>query len=267
MSVIAGNMKFKIRDGLRAIGLEVSRYRKRGTEKLPHYLDPGFAPIYQKYHGYTMIPWQGLYVAYSVAKHVALNNIPGSIVECGVWKGGCMAIMAETLAFYGASNRDFYLFDTFEGMPEPGVNDAHTYGEFDPLQTYNAHKKDTHVDWCYGPYEGVKALTESLKCPGAKFHLIKGKVEDTIPGTLPEKIAILRLDTDWYESTIHELNHMFPLLQEGGFLMVDDYGSWAGARKAVDEYFIAHALHKRMFLNVVYGHGSVIGQLVPLAKP
>src|SRR5690606_10216352 len=100
-------------------------------------------------------------------------------------------------------------------------------------------------------------------CPGARFHLIKGKVEETIPRTLPGKTALLRLDTDWYDSTIHELSHLFPLLQERGFLIVDDYGAWVGARKAVDEYFDAHGLRKRMFLNVVHGHGSVIGQLFP----
>jgi hypothetical protein len=64
-----------------------------------------------------------------------------------------------------------------------------------------------------------------------------GKVEDTIPADIPEKIALLRLDTDWYESTKHELIHLFPRLQKGGVLIIDDYGFWKGARKAVDEYF------------------------------
>ena len=263
MSALPSTVRFKIRDTLRSIGLEVSRYRTRGNENLPLYLDPEFVPLYKKYCAKTMIPWQGLYAAYSAAKHIALNNIPGAIVECGVWKGGCMAIMAETLAQHGSAERDFYLYDTYAGMAEPGEEDAHITGEIHARDLYQDNKKDTHVDWCYGPYEEVDALTKALPCPKAKFYLIKGLVEETIPATLPEKIALLRLDTDWYESTLHELNHMFPLLSEGGFLLVDDYGSWAGSKKAVDEYFAKHHLQRSMFLNAVHGHGSVIGQLFP----
>jgi hypothetical protein len=66
---------------------------------------------------------------------------------------------------------------------------------------------------------------------------IKGKVEETIPGTLPKEISLLRLDTDWYESTLHNLVHLYPLLRKGGILILDDYGHWQGARKATDEYF------------------------------
>lgn len=73
--------------------------------------------------------------------------------------------------------------------------------------------------------------------PKDNIIFIKGKVEQTIPGTLPGKIALLRLDTDWYESTKHELNHLYPLLEKAGILIIDDYGAWQGARKAVDEYF------------------------------
>jgi hypothetical protein len=265
MTILPNTFRHKIHYGLRALGLEVSRHRGRGNENLPAYLDPEFSPLYKKYCTKTMIPWQGLYAAYSAAKHVAINNIPGAIVECGVWKGGCMAIMAETLAKHGSVNRDLYLYDTFAGMSEPSEKDAHSSGELDVMGVYNDHKKDGYVDWCYGPYEDVEALMKSLALPAAQFHLVKGKVEETIPGTLPKKIALLRLDTDWYESTLHELDHLFPLLQEGGFLLVDDYGSWAGAKKAVDEYFTQHEFHKRMFLHAVHGHGSVIGQLFPKA--
>ena len=71
MSVLPNSVRFRIRDGFRAIGLEVSRFRKRGNENLPRYLDPEFIPLYKKYHSYSMIPWQGLYAAYSAARHVA----------------------------------------------------------------------------------------------------------------------------------------------------------------------------------------------------
>ncbi len=79
--------------------------------------------------------------------------------------------------------------------------------------------------------------------PKEKIHLIKGKVEDTIPENIPKEIALLRLDTDWYESTKHELIHLFPLLKPNGILIIDDYGHWEGARKAVDEYISDNNIH------------------------
>jgi hypothetical protein len=85
--------------------------------------------------------------------------------------------------------------------------------------------------------EDVRANLLSTGYPAEKIHLIKGKVEDTIPGTLPRGLSILRLDTDWYESTRHELIHLYPLLHPKGVLIIDDYGDWQGAKKAVDEYF------------------------------
>jgi hypothetical protein len=90
--------------------------------------------------------------------------------------------------------------------------------------------------WCFSSIEEVKNNIATLNYPTEKVYFVKGKVEDTIPTTIPQKIAVLRLDTDWYESTKHELEHLFPLLVSGGVLIIDDYGHWEGARKAVDEY-------------------------------
>jgi hypothetical protein len=80
----------------------------------------------------------------------------------------------------------------------------------------------------------------STQYPHDQIRYIVGKVEETIPRYLPGQIALLRLDTDWYSSTHHELSHLYPLLSPQGFLIIDDYGHWAGARKATDEYFAAH---------------------------
>ena len=93
--------------------------------------------------------------------------------------------------------------------------------------------------WCYAGLDEVRDNVLSTGYPEDKIHLVKGKVEDTIPGTLPGLLALLRLDTDWYESTKHELQFLYPLLHESGVLILDDYGYWDGARKAVDEYFEA----------------------------
>ena len=86
----------------------------------------------------------------------------------------------------------------------------------------------------------VFANVLSTGYPKEKIHLIKGMVEDTIPHTLPTSLSLLRLDTDWYESTKHELTHLYPLLRTKGILIIDDYGHWQGAKEAVDEYFREH---------------------------
>jgi hypothetical protein len=94
-----------------------------------------------------------------------------------------------------------------------------------------------HNEWFYSPLDEVQANMRRTGLAPERFEFVRGRVEDTIPARLPERIALLRLDTDWYESTRHELIHLFPLLEPGGVLIVDDYGAWEGARRAVDEYF------------------------------
>jgi hypothetical protein len=90
--------------------------------------------------------------------------------------------------------------------------------------------------WCNASIEDVQANMARSSYPSQRIHLVKGPVESTIPGVAPDDIALLRLDTDWYESTRHELEHLFPRLVPGGVLIIDDYGHWQGARQAVDEY-------------------------------
>jgi hypothetical protein len=93
--------------------------------------------------------------------------------------------------------------------------------------------------------------------PSNKIHFIKGPVEETIPRQMPSpSIALLRLDTDWYESTKHELIHLFPRLSAGGILIIDDYGHWAGARQAVDEYFAG--LPEKYFFHRIDYSGRLI---------
>jgi hypothetical protein len=136
--------------------------------------------------------------------------------------------MAET-------TRQLYLYDTFDGMSEPTKADV-SYDDQNAENLLNKHKKDNPV-WAYSTLETVEQTMSLSGYPKSQIHYIKGKVEDTIPSSLPGKIALLRLDTDWYESTKHELIHLFPKLIRGGVLIIDDYGFWKGARKAVEEYF------------------------------
>jgi O-methyltransferase len=169
--------------------------------------------------------------------HVVRHGVPGDIVECGVWRGGSMMLVALALMARGDTSRDLYLYDTFEGMNEPTANDLSHTGESAAAQLARTTKGDGV--WCEAGLDDVQANLWSTGYPRERIHFVKGPVEQTIPGTLPGHVALLRLDTDWYESTRHELTHLYPLLARQGVMIIDDYGHWQGARRAVDEYFAA----------------------------
>ena len=143
----------------------------------------------------------------------------------------------------GDTSRDLYLFDTYEGMSAPTADDVMFDGQTAKALLDLEKPTEDHANyWCFAGLEDVKRNLYSTGYPKEKLHFIKGKVEDTLPGQAPDQIALLRLDTDWYESTAHELKHLFPRLSQNGVLIIDDYGHWLGARKAVDEYFAQQPL-------------------------
>lgn len=181
----------------------------------------------------------------SAVEYVVENEIPGSIVECGVFRGASMMAVAHTLVHLDRSDRDLYLFDTFEGMPEPTDRDVTITGVRARERWRNKRTANGSV-WCYASLDDVRTNMRTTGYDDSKIHYVKGMVEDTLPLHAPDEIALLRLDTDWYESTRHELTHLFPRLAAGGILIVDDYGHWTGARKAVDEYLAEH--HVQIFL-------------------
>jgi hypothetical protein len=176
---------------------------------------------------------------YSVCKaveYVARNRIAGSLVECGVWRGGSMMAAAMTLVRLGDTSRDLYLFDTFAGMTEPTSYDE-TFDGVDARTAWQQESGGAPLNaWCHATLEDVVANLSSTGYPRARLNFVQGPVEETLPSRAPDRISLLRLDTDWYESTRHELEHLYPRLERGGVLIVDDYGHWKGARKAVDEY-------------------------------
>lgn len=199
-------------------------------------MDKDFMELREKCNNHTMTSPENLYYVHNAIKYIVKNNIHGSMVECGVWKGGNVMMIALTLMKLGIKDRKIYLFDTFEGMSEPTDEDI-DFTKNDAKVIWKKSQKEDHNEFCYSPIEEVKQNVYSTGYPKENLIFVKGKVEDTIPGTLPDAISMLRLDTDWYESTYHELTHLFPLLAERGFLIIDDYGHWEGARKAVDQYF------------------------------
>jgi O-methyltransferase len=172
----------------------------------------------------------------NAVRYVIANNIPGSIVECGVWKGGSMMSVAKTLMKLNAQ-RDLYLFDTFAGMTAPSSKDSTAFEKESPTVAFEERKSSEGiVHWSYSPLETTRQNMLSTGYPQERIHFVKGPVEQTIPGQAPESIALLRLDTDFYESSKHELEHLYPRLVSGGVIIIDDYGHWDGARMAVDEY-------------------------------
>lgn len=192
--------------------------------------------IARRVQPYTMTSPQRVAALIAAVRYIEHRQLPGSIVECGVWKGGSCMAAALTLLAKNSSKRDLYLYDTFEGMSEPTEHDKVISTGASAKHLLDTNTKDKSI-WAAAGIEEVRRNVTSTGYPADKFHFVQGKVEDTIPQTLPDRIAILRLDTDWYESTAHELHHLFPLLEPGGVLIIDDYGHWDGARKAVDEYF------------------------------
>jgi hypothetical protein len=174
-------------------------------------------------------------------RYIVENKIAGDFIECGVWRGGSMMLAAKVLMKLGDTTRHLYLYDTFEGMTEPTNNDVMFDGKSAREILDNSEKKAGDAGWCIASLEDVRANMESTGYPKDKIHFIKGPVEKTIPQSEPKQVALLRLDTDWYESTAHELKHLYPRLVPRGVLIVDDYGHWQGARKAVDEFFLSQS--------------------------
>ena len=148
-------------------------------------------------------------------------------------------MIARILKERNVKNRDIYLYDTFEGMSAPSSDDIDYSGnDAKKLLKDEIENKVNAPIWCYATEEDVLANISATKISLEQVHLIKGKVEDTIPHRSPKSnISLLRLDTDWYASTKHELIHLYPVLSAKGVLIIDDYGHWQGCRKAVDEYF------------------------------
>lgn len=197
-------------------------------------LDKDFVEIMNKCKDYTMTSEERMFSLYLAVRYIVEAKIPGDFVECGVWKGGSSMIIAYTLLKMGINNRKIYLYDTFEGMPEPGEEDVYISKKED---VKNVWSKETKKEkWLFSPLEEVRKNLLSIGYPEENLIFIKGKVEETIPKTISPKISLLRLDTDWYSSTYHEMKYLFPKLSKNGILLLDDYNYWKGSKDAVDKY-------------------------------
>jgi len=191
--------------------------------------------VYRRFQHYTMLP-ADFYVS-NLLLTEPFRKLPGAIVECGVWRGGMMAGMATLLG----PDRDYYLFDSFEGLPP--VKEADGPGA---LKWQSDTESPGYYDNCRAdPAEAEKAMTLS---GASRVHLVKGWFADTLPGMRwDQKIAILRLDGDWYDSIYTCLEHLYPHVTEGGLVLLDDYYFWMGCSRAVHDYLSRNHLEDRIY--------------------
>ncbi len=205
--------------------------------------EPEFLALAERVRAFTMTSFERMYALYKAVDYIDRAGISGDIAECGVWRGGSMMVVAHTLLARGHTDRDLYLFDTYEGLPRPDeTKDVDLWGNraIDGWLPRQTSEESSH--WAEASLEDVRANLLSTGYPEERLHFVKGMVERTIPESAPAAIALLRLDTDWYASTKHEMEHLFPRLARDGVLIIDDYGHFEGARQAVDEYISAHEL-------------------------
>ena len=193
--------------------------------------------IYSAVKDYTMVSLERIVANIRAADYVSANKIPGDIVECGVWRGGSSMAMALALK---DQLRILWMYDTYSGMTDATDSDMTSAGLKASVLLDEAKQDqipERSLLLAVASLSEVQRNMQSTSYPRSQINFIQGLVERTIPSHIPEQIALLRIDTDWYEYTRHELKHLYPRLSSGGVLIVDDYGYWKGARKAVDEYF------------------------------
>jgi hypothetical protein len=257
--------KVAIHTALHKTGYQISRYYRQPGGAMAHGEQPPVdlterdIAVCRRVLPYTMTSYEQIFSLRRAVEYIIHGRIPGNFVECGAWKGGSSMVMALTLLEVGDTSRHLYLYDTFDaGWPDAiSEHDVSVYGETPRDMWVRAQQQGWTVETLFARQEAVRQAMASTGYPMDKVHLIKGKVEDTIPAQAPETIALLRLDTDWYESTWHEMTRLYPRISRGGVLIQDDYGYLKGARKATDEYFAQRGI--AMLLHRVNATGYRIG--------
>lgn len=262
---IASTSYHQISEQLKSLGLQeklhfddaahlLSYSELRVINNIDSDIEDEFIDIFLKCKCYTMTSLQRMYSLYQAIKYISLNGVPGDFVECGVWRGGSAMVIAHTLKQLNDLNRKIYLYDTYTGMVEPSDLDC-DYEDTGAFEEWSSSQTENYNIWCYASIEDVENNLFLTDFPKENIVFVKGKVEDTIPDTIPEEIALLRLDTDWYESTYHEMVHLYPKLGNKCVLIIDDYGHWQGAKRAVDQYFEENNIH--LLLNKIDYSGRI----------
>lgn len=234
-----------VKRGLGRYGYELVRIQSAPAPMAPREFPPDFDDATKEtiraVEGYTMTGPEKIFALCHAVRHVVAHDVPGAFVECGVWRGGSMMAVARTLLELDAGTRDLYLFDTYEGMPEPTEHDTDIDG-VSVLDRWTAQKRNRLTPReARASLQEVREAMQQVGYNASRVHFVKGMVEDTIPGEAPDEIALLRLDTDYYASTRHEMFELYTRLTRGGVLIIDDYGHFKGSEKAVREFIDAVA--------------------------
>lgn len=239
-------MKQLVRNALKAVGYRIIRDEQPLAHLIPE-IDPFQQHVIETCSKYSMTGPIRLWTFLRAIENVATQGLVGDIVECGVWRGGNL-ILAGLLRERLNLTAEIWGYDTFEGMSAPTVRDRKHKDIKLAQERFDELQRGDHNEWCYATIGEVRDNFAREAGP-VPLRLVKGKVEETLrdAANLPERISVLRLDTDWYESTKAELAILYPRLVDGGVLIIDDYGEWAGAKQAVDEYFA----HQKIWLHYV----------------
>ena len=212
-------------------------------------MDSEFLSIWQEVQKFTMISIERAWALAEALRYICRADIPGDIVECGVWKGGACLLASHILHRENCRDKRIWLYDTFSGMPSPGREDRIA------SSGQSLEERRPEGWWSAGRDEVRSTLVQS-PLPAERFEWVEGRVELTLGEHIPEQTSLIRLDTDWYESTRAELTALYPGLSAGGVLIIDDYGHFSGAKKAVDEFFaesgIVPLLHRSDYTGRVF---------------
>jgi len=246
----------------RRLGFEISRVSSSGTQ-LPVEATEQDAELIASLKPFTMTSSERLWSLINAVRHVVDNRIPGDFVECGVWRGGSVMAMTKELTSLGVLDRQIWLYDTFAGMTKPTSADIEAGSGVTASDMLLATQvADGDNVWCVAGLPDVQTNVFSTGYPKEKFTFVEGDVAQTLGSSFPESISLLRLDTDWYESTRMELEVLYPRLSVGGVCIFDDYGHWQGARKAVDEYF--EKIGHRPYMHPIDYSGRVLIKTQPV---
>ena len=203
-------------------------------------LEPRFQESYERCKAYTMTSVERLYSLHKCVEYLVDASIAGDLAECGIWRGGSCMMMAQTLLASGDRDRRILMYDTYEGHPQPDPErDIDLWGNSGYEEWRRQTSEGEVKGWGFASLKEVRENMQAIGYPGDKLEYVKGMVEETVPVHIPDRLALLRLDTDWYESTRVALVYLYPKLVTGGVLIIDDYGHYRGQRQAVDEYFAA----------------------------
>jgi hypothetical protein len=200
---------------------DIENAKTRQRKSFPEIVEPEFWDAFETAKPYSMLHVTGFYNLYQSLRYLGASGVPGDLVECGTLLGGSSIFMALVRSRFGLGDRTLHVFDTFFGFPEGSTDTKRGAPARGPrYQSF---------------FEAAKANFEATcGTEGVEFHV--GPVEETLDAFAPPPLALVRLDTDYYDSTRKELDVLYPHLSDGGVLIIDDYGYYDGCRRATEEY-------------------------------